>query len=112
MLNCFCRVQLFATPWTVAHQPPLTRDAPGENTGVGCHNLLQRFFLTWRSSLRGLRPLHWQTFSCWLLTASTAWEAPYTCNINIHEVDHGFLQKRDMVYIIFSILLSLWENTS
>ena len=28
------------TPWTVAHQAPLW-DSPGENTGVGCHSLLQ-----------------------------------------------------------------------
>ena len=24
VLSCFSRVQLFATPWTVAHQPPLS----------------------------------------------------------------------------------------
>ena len=24
MLSCFSHVQLFVTPWTVAHQPPLT----------------------------------------------------------------------------------------
>ena len=30
----------FATPWTVAHQAPLSMDFPGKNTGVGCHFLL------------------------------------------------------------------------
>ena len=30
------RVQIFATPWTVAHQAPCTWDFPGKNTGVGC----------------------------------------------------------------------------
>ena len=35
------RVQLFATPWTVAHQAPLSMNFPGKNTGVGCHFLLQ-----------------------------------------------------------------------
>jgi len=38
---CVCvllsRIQLFATPWTVAHQAPLSMDSPGKNTGVGCH---------------------------------------------------------------------------
>ena len=39
-------VQLFPTPWTVAHQAPvvpgiLAWDSPGKNTGVGCHFLLQ-----------------------------------------------------------------------
>ena len=29
--------QFFATPWTVAHQTPLSMGFPGKNTGVGCH---------------------------------------------------------------------------
>ena len=29
------------TPWTVAHQAPLSTGFPGKNTGVGCHFLLQ-----------------------------------------------------------------------
>ena len=40
------RVQLFATPWTVAYQAPPTWDFPGKSTGVGCHFLLQGIFLT------------------------------------------------------------------
>ena len=39
-------VQLFVTPWTVAHQAPWSRDFPGMNTGVGCHSLLQGIFPT------------------------------------------------------------------
>ena len=39
-------VRLFGTPWTVAHQAPLSRDSPGKNTGVGCHFLLQGIFPT------------------------------------------------------------------
>ena len=31
------RVRLFAIPWTVARQAPLSMDSPGKNTGVGCH---------------------------------------------------------------------------
>ena len=46
MLSSFSRVRLFVTPWTVARQAPLSRDYPGENTGVGCHALLQELFLT------------------------------------------------------------------
>ena len=34
-------VQLFATPWTVAHQAPPSMDSPGKSTGVGCHCLLR-----------------------------------------------------------------------
>ena len=38
VLSCFSHVQLFVTPWTVAHQAPL---AIGKNAGVGCHALLE-----------------------------------------------------------------------
>ena len=37
-LSC---VQLFATPWTIAHQAPLSMGYLNKNTGVGCHFLLQ-----------------------------------------------------------------------
>ena len=36
----------FGTPWTSAHQPPLSMGFPGKNTGVSCHFLLQGIFLT------------------------------------------------------------------
>ena len=34
------------TPWTVAHQAPLSMGLPVMNTGVGCHFLLQGIFPT------------------------------------------------------------------
>ena len=34
---------------------------PGKNTGMGCHFLLQKIFLTQGSNLRLLSLLHWQT---------------------------------------------------
>ena len=40
------RVQIFATPWTVALQALTSWNSPGKNTGVGCHFLLQRIFPT------------------------------------------------------------------
>ena len=40
MLSC---VWLFVTP---AHQAPLSMGFSGKNTGLGCHFLLQRIFLT------------------------------------------------------------------
>ena len=52
-----------ATPWTVAHQSPLSWEFPGKNTGVGCHFLLQRIFPNQGSSLRLLCLLHWQADS-------------------------------------------------
>ena len=45
------RVPLFATPWTVAHQAPLSWDSPGKNNGVGYYALLQGIFPT-----QGLNP--------------------------------------------------------
>ena len=55
------RVRLFATPWAVARQAPLS--PPGKNTGVGCHSRLLRFFLT-RESNSGLP--HCSNIFCWL----------------------------------------------
>ena len=37
---------LFAIPWTVVCQAPLSRSFPGKNTGVWCHFLLQGIFPT------------------------------------------------------------------
>ena len=51
MLNCFSRVQLFAALWTVARQAPLSMGFSRQDTGVGCHILLQEIFLT-----QGLNP--------------------------------------------------------
>ena len=39
------------------------RVSPGKNTGVGCHALLQRNFLTQGSNLHLLHLLHWQADS-------------------------------------------------
>ena len=41
LLSHFSHVQLCATPETAAHQAPCPWDSPGNNTGVGCHFLLQ-----------------------------------------------------------------------
>ena len=60
MLSCFSCVQLFATPWTVAPQAPLSMDFQGKNTGVGCHSFLQGIFLTQGPNPNFLCLLHWQ----------------------------------------------------
>ena len=38
-------------PWTIALQALLSMDSPSKNTGLGCHFLLQRIFLTQESNL-------------------------------------------------------------
>ena len=51
----------FATPWTVAHQAPLSMGIlPGKNSGVGCPFLLQGIFPTQGLNLH---LLHWQVDS-------------------------------------------------
>ena len=60
------RVQLFATLWTVAREAPLSMEFP-ENTGVGCHFLLQGIFLIQELNLGLQRLLHWQAGSLWLM---------------------------------------------
>ena len=40
-LKSLSHVQLFATPWTVVCQAPLSMGFSKQDTGVGCHSLLQ-----------------------------------------------------------------------
>ena len=56
-------VWLFVTPWTVAHQAPLSMGFPSKNTGVGCHFLLQEIFPIQGSNQHLLCLLHWQADS-------------------------------------------------
>ena len=39
------RVRLLATPWTAAHQAPLSMGFLGKSAGVGCHHLLHCIFI-------------------------------------------------------------------
>ena len=63
----FCRVQLFATPWTVPHWAPLSLGfflfgggilSPGKNTGVGHRAFLQGTFLIQESNMGLLHYRH------------------------------------------------------
>ena len=56
-LHC---VQILVTPWTGAHRVICPWDAPGKETGVGCHSLLQGILAT---QLSKLHLLHWQVGS-------------------------------------------------
>ena len=51
--HIFSLVHLFVTPWTVAHEVPLSMGfpRPDKNTGVSCHFPLQRIFPTQGSKL-------------------------------------------------------------
>ena len=64
MLNRFSRVRLFATPWTVPYQAPLSMGILQTRIiGVGCHALLQGIFPTQRSNQCLSHLLHWQAGS-------------------------------------------------
>ena len=63
MLSHFTLVQVFVTPWAIAHQAPLQGDSPGKNIGVGCHSLLQEIFLSQGLNLHLLYLLYWMADS-------------------------------------------------
>ena len=59
--GCMCaklfnHVQLLVTPWIVAHQAPLSMGFSRQETGVGCHVLLQWIFPTQGSNPQLLLP--------------------------------------------------------
>ena len=56
-LSC---IQLFATPWTIGCQTPLSMGFSRQEYGVGCHFLLQGTFPSQGSNLCFL---HWQVVS-------------------------------------------------
>ena len=45
-ISCLVMFRLFVTTWTIAHQTPLFMEFSRQETGVGCHFLLQGIFLT------------------------------------------------------------------
>ena len=71
MLSCFSRVQLFVTLWTILARLLCPWDSPGKSTGVSCHFLLQRIFLT-----QGLYPHNLCLLHCRrILYHCATWEA-------------------------------------
>ena len=63
MLSCFSCVPLFATPWTVAPQAPLSMWFSRQEYWSGFHFLLQGIFPTQGSNPCFLPLLHWQAGS-------------------------------------------------
>ena len=56
------RVRLSASPWTAAHQAPLSMDFPGKSTGVRCHCLLQD--ISYMDQLYST----WETVKSWIFS--------------------------------------------
>ena len=63
MLSCFSRIQLFATPWTLARQPPLSMEFSRQEYWSGLPCPLQGIFPTQGSNPCLLHLLHWQVDS-------------------------------------------------
>ena len=77
VLSRFSCVWLFVALQTVARQAPLSMEFSRQDTGVGCHALLQGIFLT--------KELNLSLIMCpalagWFFTTSATWEAHYMCN--------------------------------
>ena len=68
----FSHVRLFVTLWIVAHQAPLSKKFPSNNTGVGCHVLHQG-----NLPHPGMEPtsLMFPALAGGFFTTSTTWEA-------------------------------------
>ena len=64
------RIWLLVAPWTLACQVSLFMEFLGENTGVGCHFLLQGIFPT-----QGLNPRLLPGWAGRFPTINTTWEA-------------------------------------
>jgi len=69
-------VRLFVTPWTVARQASLSMGFPRQDTGAGCHLLLQGIFLIQGSNLCFL---HRQVYSLPLICYCDIINAVNTC---------------------------------
>ena len=63
MLSHFSRVKLFATPWIISHQAPLSMPSSRQEHWSGSPFPSQGIFLTQELNPRLLHPLHWQVDS-------------------------------------------------
>ena len=81
-------VWFFVTPWTVAHQAPLSMEFSCKNTGVGCHFLPQGIFLTQGLNLS---LLHWQVDSLLLCHRGSP----------LLIIGEGLIWKNALIFCIF-----------
>ena len=96
MFSLFSYVQLFVTPWTVAHQAPLSMGLSGKNTGVGCHFLLQGIISTQGSNPCLLHLLCWQAGS--LTTVP-----PGEPTVGQNHLTQAYLIIKYWIYIILEV---------
>ena len=111
-MHTLSHVQLSVTPWTVAHQAPLSGEFPRQEYWVGCHFLFLGIFLTQGWNLCLLHLLHWQADSLTLYhLGSSKWEiseSKITCekwNFSCHNSKQGHHQPLQPPWIV-----SWWGN--
>ena len=79
-LSHFNCVQLFATPWTVACQAPLSMGFSSQDTGVGCRALLSVIFPTQGWNLSFLQLPHCRQILYHWVTVEALW---VICHLSI-----------------------------
>ena len=112
MVSHFSHVWLLVTLWTVAHQAPLSMGFPGKNTGVGCHALLYRIFLTQESNGCLLCLLHWQVGSLTLALPGKhvdLYNRRFTVEIDSHE--HKGFKKLHCLLTASWKIRTTWNNS-
>ena len=97
----FICVQLFATPWTVAHQVPLSMGFSRQEYWSGCHALLQGIFPT-QGSTRGLLHCRWILYQHSVLgplysSFCSILQTQFPCLLALHPViwPHGTLPSHN-----------------
>ena len=88
-VNVLSHVRLFVTPQIWTHQDPLSVGFSSKNTGVGCHFLLQRIFLTQGSAVSPVSPALTGRF----FTTRETWEA---LTLNIKNIQYSFQSSRHL----------------
>ena len=93
------------TPWTVESTRLLCLwDSPGQNTGVGCHSLLQGIFLTQELNLR---LLYWQADSLLLSHLGNPRKKKKECS---EETPHTQLGLQLCPFLVLLLLLLLYAT--
>ena len=106
-LSC---VWLFATPWTITYQAPLSMNFPGRNTGVGCHFLLQRIFPT-QGSNPGL-PHCRQTLYHLSYRALSPWTLRMFSSVQFNSVTQSSPTLCDPITVALQASLSITNSRS
>ena len=96
VLSHFSDVWLFATPWTIAHRLLCPWDPPDQNTGVGCHTLLQG--ISQWSNLCLLCLLRWQAGSLPLAPLGSQEVMVHICNGKLlsHKKEHMWVSSNEV----------------